>query len=173
MKTDVTPTLKLTGKPTTCCGVLLLAALIAATSACEESAEGREIQLLVEDIEAALEQGSAKQLLAQTTDDFVALPGRLGRRAVTRRMYVMFRLNGGVEALHPRPELEIESADAASLRVPFLIVTPGRSLPELDALYDDPDAWIERAAQLDDVAHAELSLVRRGERWLVQTARFH
>ena len=40
-------------------------------------------------------------------------------------------------------------------------------------LYDDPEAWLERAEQLDEVSVADLSLVRRGDRWLVQTARFH
>lgn len=165
--------MRFTKKLSTICLALLITPILAIGAGCEESAEGREIELLVDDIESALERGSAKQLLANTTGDFVSLPGRQGRRAVSRQLYLMFRLHGALEALHPRPEIEVESADTAQLSVPFLLVPQGAGAPGLDALYDDPEAWIERATQIDDVSFADFSLVRRGDRWLVQTARFH
>lgn len=153
--------------------LLIAGCSLAPLAGCEASPEGREIELLVDDIDGALERGSVKQLFEATTDDFVALPGRLGRGAASRRLFVMFRLRGGVEALYPRPEIEIESATSARLSTPFVLVPLGAGDPTLDALYEDREAWLERAAQVGDVTHADLSLVRSNDRWLVQTARFH
>jgi len=152
---------------------LALALSASALIGCEERADHREVLMLVDELNASLEERDVRGLMRHTTADFMFFPGRLDTRSATKRAFIMFRLHGAVEALYPRPEIEMDGDRAARVSGPLLLVRRGTSVPELEDLEHDPDAWLERAAELGNVIHAELSLVLSGERWLVQTARFH
>jgi len=143
-----------------------------ALAGCQEPQDQREIELLVDDLAQALEERDVRGLLRNTTDDFLLFPGRLDKVTATKRAFLMFRLKGGLEALYPRLDVERDGDDAARVSGHFLLVRPGQSVPVLEDLEDDPDAWLARASELGEVTSAELSLIRRGDRWLVQTARF-
>lgn len=153
--------------------LVLLALALGALGGCQEQIEDPGVGALVDDLSQALEDRDVRGLLRHTTPDFLLFPGRVDRRAATRRAFLMFKLHGPVEALFPRPEVELDGEDAARVSGPFLIVRRGAPHdPALIDLEHDPEAWAERAAELGEVSHADLSLVRRGDSWLVQTARF-
>jgi hypothetical protein len=143
-----------------------------ALTGCQEETDNREVLLLVDDLNQALEERDVRGLLGHTTADFMFFPGRLDKRAATKRAFFMFKLHGAVEALYPTPAVELDGESTAVVSGPFLLVRRGASDPALEDLEDDPDAWLERAADFGNVINAEISLVRRGDRWLVQTARF-
>jgi hypothetical protein len=153
---------------------LALAALavLLLVAGCQDEAVDRGAELLVEDAVQAVGDRDVRGLIELTTDDFIALPGRVDRATATRRLFLSFKLNGPVEVLHSRPEVDVDSPTSARVSCPFVVVRRGNSDPALDVLADDPAAWSEHAAELGEVVTADLSLVKHGETWLVQTARF-
>jgi hypothetical protein len=151
---------------------LALSLATLALTGCQEPEDHREVVLLVDDLSQALEDRDVRGLFGNTTSDFLLFPGRQDKNASMRRAFLMFKLHGAVEVLYPHPEIELDGDSSARVSGPFLLVRRGASDPTLEDLEDTPDAWVERASELGEVTDAELSLVRRGDRWLVQTARF-
>lgn len=168
MKPDLTH--RLTHRAAIAALALFLTAL--AATGCQEPEDHSEVTLLVDDLNQALEERDVRGLFRHTTADFLLFPGRQDKNASMRRAFLLFKLHGAVEALYPIPEISLDGDDNASVSGPFLLVRRGASDPALEELEHDPEAWAERAAGLGEVIHAELSLVRQGDRWLVQTARF-
>ena len=151
---------------------LALTLATVALAGCQEPVDHGEVLLLVDDLNQALEERDVRGLFRHTTADFLLFPGRHGKNTSMRRAFLMFKLHGAVEALYPRPAIEIDGDSHARVSGPLLLVRRGASDPTLDDLEHDPAAWLERASELGEVLNAELSLVRQGDRWLVQTARF-
>jgi hypothetical protein len=154
------------------CAALVLALGALALAGCQEQGENREVLLLVDDLNQAIEERDTRGLLRHTTTDFLLFPGRLDRTATAKRAFLMFKLKGAVEALYPTPEIELDGDDRARVSGHFLLVRRGVSDQILEDLEHDPQAWLERASEIGEVIGAEISLVREGETWLVQTARF-
>jgi len=140
---------------------------------CEGREEEQEILSTLEQTVKGLEHGNAQDLMKYTTKDFIAHPGKLNRWSSTKELYLLSRQHGPFSVLYPIPEIDLhETAQGASLSMPFIIVAAGVTSPALDDLADNPEAWTDYAKKHTEVYRLELSLVKKGERWLADSARF-
>ena len=140
---------------------------------CEGREEEQEILSILEQAEQGLENGSAQELMKHATRDFVGHPGKLNRWSATKDLYLLFRQHGPFSILHPTPEIELdETAQGAAVSMPFIIVAAGVTSSAIDEFADDHDAWIKYAEKHSEVHRLELSLVKKGERWLAESANF-
>lgn len=152
---------------------LASAVLLSALIGCESADEEQSVLSVVNDGAALLEKADPVNALRLTSKDFVAQPGRLNRKTVLSRLNAFYRVHGGIEILHPTPEVEIlDSGKAALVTTPFVAAERGVSRQALDDLADDAAAWEKLAADYTTVEHAEISLVKENDRWLVSSVRF-
>ena len=106
-----------------------------------------------------------------TTEDFVALPGKLDRRETRRILFMAFHHYKQFKVLHPRPSVEIQpDRRTASAVFPFLIVKKDASLPALKDLYGDPKGWLEAVGENADLYRLKVELVKSGDKWLARQA---
>lgn len=106
-----------------------------------------------------------------TTEDFVALPGKLDRRETRRILFMAFHHYGEFRVLYPRPSVEVRpDRRTASAVFPFLIVKKEASLPGLKELYENPKAWLETVGQNADLYRLKLEWIRDRGDWLVSQA---
>jgi hypothetical protein len=140
---------------------------------CEAGEDEQKAVSVVEDGIALLEEESLSKMVRLTTSDFLVQPGKLNRKAVTARLYNLFRTYGGVKVLYPEPEVEIlDGGDTALITMPFVVAEKGVTGTALEDLRDDTEDWVKEARQFTDVQRAEISLVKKDDRWLVRTVRF-
>jgi hypothetical protein len=106
-----------------------------------------------------------------TTEDFIALPGKLDRRETRRILFMAFHHYGEFKVLYPRPGVEVRPDRlTASAVFPFLIVKKETSLPGLKDLYENPKSWLETVGENADLYRLKLELIRDGGDWLVSQA---
>lgn len=149
------------------------AMLLGALMGCESADEEQSVLSAVNNGVSLLEKGDPVNALRLTSKDFVVQPGRLNRKTVLSRLNNFYRVQGDIEILHPNPEVEIlDSGKAALVSAPFVAAKRGVSRESLDALVENADAWEALAAQYTTVEHAEISLVKENDRWLVSSVRF-
>ena len=103
-----------------------------------------------------------------TTEDFIALPGKLDRRETKRILFMAFHHYGQFKVLYPRPGVEVKpDRRTGSATFPFLIVKNEASIPGLKELYENPKKWLEAVGENADLYRLKLELVRDGGDWLV------
>jgi hypothetical protein len=106
-----------------------------------------------------------------TTEDFVALPGKLDRRETRRILFMAFHHYKQFKVLHPQPSVEIQpDRRTASAVFPFLILKKETSVPGLKDLYGDPKGWLEAVGENADLYRLKIELVKSGDKWLVRQA---
>lgn len=111
-------------------------------------------------------------IMGLATRDMRAMPGDLNRRAVRGVLWNAFNHYGRLKVLYPRAEVEVaEGATRASARFPFVIVRKEQTIPGLEALVDDPLAWLETVGDNADVYRLTLQLAKQGGEWAVDHAR--
>lgn len=158
--------------------VSIIKMVVAALSAsvllgCEAYEQEQAVLSVVREGVSLIEQGQIRKTMKLTTRDFLAHPGRHGRTDASKRLLNFFRANGDIDIMHPEPVAEVkDSGDAALVTTPFVVARRGADVASLQDLEDDPDAWEAAASEYTDVHHAEISLVKRGDRWLVRSIRF-
>ncbi|MBW2530728.1 MAG: hypothetical protein JRI55_04575 [Deltaproteobacteria bacterium] len=154
--------------------VLLAAALLspAGCGGCEEQDDETALHELVKRGVAHAEKHAVGDLMALTTEDFKAVPRGGSRKEVRGTLMMAFKHYGVFDIRHPRPDIEVDpSGKLATVRVPFLIVRQGRSVPDLGELYDDPQRWLEEVGEIADPYHLQLQAVKRDGEWFVKQAR--
>lgn len=106
------------------------------------------------------------------TRDMRAMPGDLNRRAVRGVLWNAFNHYGPLKVLYPRAEVTVtEDSKRASARFPFVILRKEHEIPGLDALVDDPVAWLETVGDNADLYRLTLQLAKQGGEWAVDQAR--
>jgi len=155
-------------------GCLLAGAAVALAlvSACSRDDEAREILELVREGVQRAEQRDVAGLLAMTAGGFRAEPGARDRAAAGESIEAAFYYYGRFRILHPEPAVELsEDRRTAAVSVPFLIVKRDRSWPDLDGLYRDPEAWLDRVGANADLYRLDVRLVRSQGGWFAESAR--
>ncbi|MDJ0764480.1 MAG: hypothetical protein QNJ97_16000 [Myxococcota bacterium] len=153
--------------------VVILSVAVLSLIGCEAHKEEQEILAVIETGVQHLEARDIGQAMGLATGDFMAHPGKLGRGAVARRLMALNKTYGAISILHPAPDIDVDvSNDRAIVTMPFIAVRSGFNPHELDAVYDDPEAWITRAADVADVRQVEISMIKKDTQWRVQTTRF-
>ena len=151
---------------------IFAAHILAGCSGCEKQDDTARIKALIKNAATKAEQHDLGGIMDLATEDFVALPNEMNRRSVKGLLLVAFRQYGKFSIHYPRPTINLDpSSVLAEAIVPFLILRKGRSMPDLSSLYEDPDSWLREAAEVADLFHLELWLIKTDDQWLVKKAR--
>lgn len=152
--------------------VILLLLLMAGLPSCSSRDEETAIRELVKKGATLGEKQDIKGLMDLTTEDFLALPGDLGRQETRRILFVAFRYYQDFKILYPRPSVELKpDKRSASAVFPFLIVKKETTLPKLKELYEDPQRWLETVGENADLYRLKLECLKQNGDWLVKRAR--
>jgi hypothetical protein len=139
---------------------------------CSSKDEETAIRELVKKGAKLGEEQDIKGLMNLTTEDFLALPGDLGRQETRRILFVAFRHYQDFKILYPRPNVELKpDKRSASAAFPFLIVKKETTLPKLKELYEDPQRWLETVGENADLYRLKLEWIKQNGDWLVRQAR--
>ncbi len=123
--------------------VVFLLLTLSGLESCSSKDEETTIRELVKKGAKLGEEQDIKGLMNLTTEDFLALPGDLGRQETRRILFVAFRHYQDFKILYPRPNVELKpDKRSASAVFPFLIVKKETVLPKLKELYEDPQRWL-------------------------------
>ena len=135
---------------------------------------GDDVGAIREVIETAVESAEKHEIgeiIDFTTEDFLALPGELNRKATAGILWRTFRYYGEMKIVHPQPGVELESEnDKATAHFPFMIVKKEHAFTRLKDLYEDPGGWIKAVGESADLYRLKLELTREGGDWLVRRA---
>jgi hypothetical protein len=154
------------------CFVVLLLITMSGWISCSSKDEETAIRELVKKGATLGEEQDIKGLMNLTTEDFLALPGDLGRQETRRILFVAFRHYQDFKILYPRPNVELKpDKRSASALSPFLIVKKETTLPKLKELYEDPQRWLETVGENADLYRLKLECLKQNGDWLVKQAR--
>jgi hypothetical protein len=156
--------------------VCLFALLICKSgcSRCETLDDETRIRALIEKAEKSAESHAIGEILDLTTEDLLVQPGDKNRASVKRTLFVAFQFYGKLDVMYPRPTVNVDKSGAfAEALIHFVVVPSGKQRPDLTALYEDPEAFMETASELADLYKLELWLKKEGGDWLVRKARIH
>ena len=152
--------------------VVLLLLFMSGLESCSSKDEETAIRELVKKGATLGEEQDIKGLMNLTTEDFLALPGDLGRQETRRILFVAFRHYQDFKILYPRPNVELKpDKRSASAVFPFLIVKKETTLPKLKELYEDPQRWLETVGENADLYRLKLECLKQNGDWMVKQAR--
>ena len=152
--------------------VVLLLLTLSGLESCSSKDEETAIRELVKKGATLGEEQDIKGLMNLTTEDFLALPGDLGRQETRRILFVAFRHYQDFKVLYPRPNVELKPDKRSAAAVfPFLIVKKEAALPKLKELYEDPQRWLETVGENADLYRLKLECLKQNGDWLVKQAR--
>ena len=152
--------------------VLIVLIFACCLSSCSKKDDIALIISLVEKAEALAEEHDVSKLMELTSNKFKAQDGKLKRRQVRKILRLTFRRYGKFDLLFPEPVVEISDKEqSATVVVHFLIVKKEQPLPDLEKLYKDPERWLEEVGELADLYRLNLQFLKKGDKWLVNTAK--
>lgn len=156
-----------------CAGlVVLLLIALSVLESCSSKDEETAIRELVKKGATLGEGQDIKGLMNLTTEDFLALPGDLGRQETRGILFMAFRHYQNFKILYPRPSVDLKPDKRSALAVfPFLIVKKEAALPKLKELYEDPQRWLETVGENADLYRMRLEWIKQDGDWLVKQAR--
>ena len=129
------------------------------------------IRNLIDDARALAEQKKINELMDLTTEGLTVDPGQRDRRAAKATLFAAFRFYGAFHINYPRPMVSVNDAKThGEATIPFVIIKQGAAFPDLKALYNEPERWLEEVGQMADLYHLTLWLKKNGDTWLVERA---
>jgi hypothetical protein len=138
-------------------------------ASCAERDDVRAIRTLIKEGAVLAEKHDIGGILALASEDLQALPGELDRQQVRGVLWRAFKYYGALKVIYPRPAVVLEKDnDHALARFPFLIVKREHSLPRLEALYNDPQGWLDEVGENADLYRLKLDLIKKGGGWIVR-----
>jgi len=152
--------------------VLIVLISACCLSSCSKKDDISLILGLIEKAEALAEEHDTGKLMELTSKNFKAQDGKLKRRQVRKILWLTFTRYGKFDLLFPEPIVEISDKEqSATAVVHFLIVKKEQPLPDLEKLYKDPERWLEEVGELADLYRLNLQFLKKGDKWLVNTAK--
>jgi len=142
--------------------------------ACTSGDEASMILQVIREGAGFAEKHDIRALMEYATPDFKAQPGDHGPKAVRGILFRAFQYYGNFKIYYPRPLVDIgEPKTTAVATVYFVILRKDYVLPDLKALYDDPEGWIAAVGKKADIYELELTLTKKNSRWKVRQARIN
>jgi hypothetical protein len=152
--------------------VVLLSVSLIGLDSCSSRDEETAVRELVKKGATLAEEQEIGGLMKLTTEDFLALPGELGRQETRRILFLAFRHYRDFKILYPRPSVELKpDKHSASAVFPFLIVKKETVFPKLKELYEDPQRWLDAVGENADLYRFKLECAKQNGEWLVKQAR--
>jgi hypothetical protein len=143
--------------------------LLLLSPSCAKEDEAEKIRSLIKEGVELAEKHDISGLIAYTTEDFIAQPGKHGSREVRRILWFAFNHYGNFRIMYPEPSVDLgPEGREGSARVYFVIVKREQSVPKVQDLYKDPKGWIEQVGESADLYRLSLDLVKKNGDWLVK-----
>jgi len=118
------------------------------------------------------QQHDIASLMAYAAVDFKGQPGDLNAKAVKGILFRSFKYYGNFRIYHPRPFVDLDpSRKTAKVTVYFVILRKDYLLPDLRALYEDPQGWVAAISRKADLYELELTCSKTRTAWKVAEAR--
>jgi hypothetical protein len=138
---------------------------------CPDKDDTEAIHRLIRKGAKLAEEHDVGELMQMTSEDFSAMPGKRGRDEVRGILWMAFRHYRQFKILYPEPGIDLlAGGDGATSRIYFLIVRKDRSYPDLNALYRDPQGWVEAVGENADLYRLTLDWARKKGDWIVTRA---
>ena len=138
---------------------------------CTKEDETEKIRSLIKEGVELAEKHDISGLIAFTTKDFIAQPGKHGSQEVRRILWFAFNHYGNFRIMYPEPSVDLgPEGREGSARVYFVIVKKDQSVPKVQDLYKDPKGWIEQVGERADLYRLSLDVVKEHGDWLVKGA---
>jgi hypothetical protein len=145
--------------------------LLLLSPSCTKEDETEKIRSLIKEGVELAEKHDISGLIAFTTEDFIAQPGKHGSREVRRILWFAFNHYGSFRIMYPEPSVDLgPEGREGSARVYFVIVKKDQSVPKVQDLYKDPKGWIEQVGESADLYRLSLDVVKEHGDWLVKGA---
>lgn len=151
--------------------IWILSALLLLISACSEKEDTDVIRELIQKSAEMAEAKRVGDLMQQTGEDFVALPGQRGADEVRGILFSAFTHYGRFKIHYPKPGVEIHpDGNTASAIIYFVILRQDQPLPGLKELYENPRQWLAAAGEKADLYQLKIKLVKKKSAWVVMEA---
>ncbi len=152
--------------------ITALAAIICfSIISCSSKDDAVAIRKLIDQGAELAEGHQIGDLMDLTTKGFSASPGSHDARSVHGILFVAFKHYGTFDLRYPRPTVNVEEGAAtAEATIHFMIVSQDKPMPELKDLYEDPQAWLDKAGEKADLYRLKLDLIKQDGDWRVQKA---
>ena len=145
--------------------------LLLLVPSCAKEDEAEKIRSLIKEGVELAEKHDISGLIAFTTKNFIAQPGKHGSQEVRRILWFAFNHYGNFRIMYPEPSVELRpEGREGSARVYFVIVKRDQSVPKVQDLYKDPKGWIEQVGESADLYRLSLELLKENGDWLVKRA---
>ena len=138
-------------------------------SSCSGKDDVSAIREMIKEAADLAEQQDIGGIMAFTTEDFEALPGKMDQRRTKRLLWLVFKKYGQLRVMHPVPSVDVEESNATA-GFPFLIIKKDHTFPALKKFYQDPKSWVEEIGETGDLYRMRLNLVKKEGDWLVKQA---
>jgi len=141
-------------------------------TSCSEKDDITVIRQLIEQGAKLAENQNINGLMKLTTSDFIALPGKHDDREVKTIIWLAFKHYRKFKILYPEPDISLQTnTNTALATVKFLIVKKEQSLPDLNALWKNPEKWLRELGENADLYQLKLEWLNKNGNWLVKEAR--
>jgi hypothetical protein len=172
MRSLLTSCLRIPSREYFLCNLAVLGMILLLLSpSCAKEDEAEKIRSLIKEGVELAEKHDISGLIAFTTKDFIAQPGKHGSREVRRILWFAFNHYGNFRIMYPEPSVDLgPEGREGSARVYFMIVKKDQSVPMVQDLYKDPKGWIEQVGERADLYRLSLDVVKEHGDWLVKGA---
>ncbi len=151
--------------------ILVLLALLLVVSACSAKEDADVIRDLIQKGAEMAESKQVGDLMEQTGQGFVAMPGRRSADETKGILFAAFMHYGRFKIHYPKPGVEIgPGGNQASAKIYFVIVRQNQPMPGLKELYENPRQWLDAAGEKADLYQLKLMLVKKKGDWVVMEA---
>jgi hypothetical protein len=141
-------------------------------TACSKKDDISIIRQLIAQGAKLAENHDINGLMKLTTDDFMALPGKRDNRQVKTIIWLAFKHYRKFNILYPEPGISLQNNNSrATATLTFLIVRKEQSLPNLNALWRNPEKWLKELGENADLYQLKLEWLKKNGNWLVKEAR--
>ena len=132
--------------------VLLIAVVLLFTFSCSQKDPSEAIRKFIDEGAELAEQHKLPDLMKLTTEDFTAQSGQQDKNSVRGILFAAFKHYGTFNILYPTPSIDIpDTGNTAEVSIYVTIVSQDKQIPGLRDLYNDPEKWLEKASEKDDL----------------------
>jgi len=148
-----------------------IAAVVLLSASCSKGDDVEAVGKLIDKGVVLGEKHDIGKLMELASEEFIALPGDLDRRAVRAILWRAFNHYGPLKIAHPRPSVEVEEdGKRASAGLFFLIVREDMYFPKLKDLPRDPKGWLDEVGENADLYRLDMELAKEKGEWVVRKA---
>ncbi len=147
-------------------------AMLSLLIACAKTEREEALHQRIKQAAGLAERHDIRGLLDLTQEGFIVDPGGYTSPDVRRILFVTFKRYGKFRIHYPQPTVMLsEDEETATVKMHFLIATEDRSLPKLEQLYKDPEAWLMTVDRHADIYTLSVEFGFKSGNWLAKKAR--